>query len=792
MSSIKKMLLLLISTLISNSLFAAQTNKASLKDTVLIADYVERARDFYDNFETDSSSYYAIKALSLSKQLFYNEALQTNEKDFYSVKALIVDSYITYSLSIAETDKYASKDTLVVALDLLSDEDQLEKGLIYRELGYSYAEIGQMDDYLTYSLKALAAFKAVNNQYNEAIQLRILGSLYSEIGKYGVALEYYIESLKMGRELEDNSLIVESLLGMGIVYANIENWQEAIDVQMQALEIFQLTNEAQDIARIYNDMGVTYSTSGLKDSALVQHNKALELRLETTDSFGIFNSYAYIADLLADKGDITKAIEYYDLALNYTDDFNYQTVINDAYLIQGELLLKASEVEKAKQNFEYVLVKSETVNDINAQSRAYVNLATIAEAQGNYNKAKDLLKRAEQIVPEAYLQYQSELFLDISKLYFKLGDYKKAYSNNIIYSAIKDSLVEDENRSQIAKMTNVLEFENQLALKRESNEKMLAIKQAEIDRSNFTRNIFLVGMIFAVILVAIILIRFIEKKKLNDKLNETLNNLKATQKQLIQSEKMASLGELTAGIAHEIQNPLNFVNNFAEVSNEMVDEINEELAEGNLEEVKELLSDIRQNLGKINHHGKRADSIIKGMLQHSRGSSGKMEPTELNNFVREYVNLSYHGMRAGKKPINVEIAYDFDKQINTFPLISEDFSRVLVNLCNNAFDAMWEKGEIGNGKREIGKEKYIPRLSVRTRKNAESIFIEVEDNGTGIPDEIKDKILQPFFTTKKGTEGTGLGLSITNDIIKAHSGQLQITSSPGNGSTFIIQLASKA
>jgi signal transduction histidine kinase len=724
--------------------------------------------------------------------LFYAEEIRANETDFSAIKALTVDSYITYSLAISETDKYASKDTLLVALDLLSDEDLLEKGLIYQELGYSYAEIGQMDNYLKFSLKALAAFKTVNDQYNEAIQLRILGSFYNEIGKYGEALEYYIESLKMGRDLEDNSLIVESLLGMGFVYANVEDWEEAINVQMQALEIFQLTNEAREIARIYNDMGVTYNTAGFKDSALVQHYKALELRLETTDSFGIFNSYAYIADLLADKGDITKAIEYYDLALNYTDDFNYQTVINDAYLIQGELFLKASEVEKAKQNFELVLDKSAVVNDINAQSRAYVNLAIIAEAQGNYIKARDLLKRAEQIGPKAYLQYQSELFLEISNLYFKLGDYKKAYSNNIIYSAIKDSLVEDANRSQIAMMTNVLEFENQIALKRESNEKMLAIKQAEVDRSNFTRNIFLAGMIFAVVLVGIILIRFIEKKKLSDKLNKTLSNLKATQKQLIQSEKMASLGELTAGIAHEIQNPLNFVNNFAEVSNEMVDEINEELAEGNLEEVKELLSDIRQNLGKINHHGKRADSIIKGMLQHSRGSSGKMEPTELNNFVREYVNLSYHGMRAGKKPINVEIAYDFDKQINTFPLISEDFSRVLVNLCNNAFDAMWdkEKGEKGNGKGEIGKgEKYLPKLIVRTRKSADKILIEIEDNGPGIPDDIKDKILQPFFTTKKGTEGTGLGLSISNDIIKAHGGELIIDSELQKGTLFTIKLS---
>jgi C4-dicarboxylate-specific signal transduction histidine kinase len=177
-------------------------------------------------------------------------------------------------------------------------------------------------------------------------------------------------------------------------------------------------------------------------------------------------------------------------------------------------------------------------------------------------------------------------------------------------------------------------------------------------------------MIFAIILVAITLVRFFEKKKLNDKLNVTLDNLRSTQKQLIQSEKMASLGELTAGIAHEIQNPLNFVNNFAEVSEEILDEIAEELAAGNTEDVVQLLSDIRQNLSKINHHGRRADSIIKGMLQHSRGSSGKMEEVDFNSFIQEFVNLSFHGMRAGKSPINVDIVFDLDNHINKVPLIS--------------------------------------------------------------------------------------------------------------------------
>jgi len=263
------------------------------------------------------------------------------------------------------------------------------------------------------------------------------------------------------------------------------------------------------------------------------------------------------------------------------------------------------------------------------------------------------------------------------------------------------------------------------------------------------------------------------------KAEKALKELKAAQSQLIQSEKMASLGELTAGIAHEIKNPLNFVNNFSEVSVELIDEALEELElvktrhssspdNESLEEITAILNDVKGNLTKVHEHGTRADGIVKSMLQHSRGGSGKMEPTNLNALVKEYVNLAFHGMRAGKNPINAEIDLQLNPKIKTVPMIGEDFSRVVLNLCNNAFDAMRPTAD-----------KRPPKLSVRTKLDSKSIHIEVEDNGSGIPNEIKDKILQPFFTTKKGTDGTGLGLSITNDIIKAHGGQLDIQSQPG-------------
>ncbi|WP_373395737.1 ATP-binding protein [Algoriphagus halophilus] len=268
-----------------------------------------------------------------------------------------------------------------------------------------------------------------------------------------------------------------------------------------------------------------------------------------------------------------------------------------------------------------------------------------------------------------------------------------------------------------------------------------------------------------------------------------MNELKAAQEQLIQQEKLASLGQLTAGIAHEIKNPLNFVNNFSDLSRELIEEVFEELENledsDSKEEIIAILNDVKSNLLKVHEHSTRADSIVKSMLQHSRASDGKREDKAFNALVREFVNLSFHGMRAGKAPINVDIEFKLDPEVGEVSLISEDFSRVILNLCNNGFDAMREKLKM------VGAKDYLPKLTVTTGLLKDKIHFSISDNGPGIPKEIKDKILQPFFTTKKGTEGTGLGLSITHDIIKAHGGELQVETNEQVGSEFIIHLPLK-
>ncbi|GMQ25331.1 hypothetical protein Aoki45_20130 [Algoriphagus sp. oki45] len=270
-----------------------------------------------------------------------------------------------------------------------------------------------------------------------------------------------------------------------------------------------------------------------------------------------------------------------------------------------------------------------------------------------------------------------------------------------------------------------------------------------------------------------------------NELQEALDHLRSTQEQLVQQEKLASLGQLTAGIAHEIKNPLNFINNFSELSEDFLIEMEEELdktpdsAEKSL--IQELLVDVKSNLKKIRHHGMRADSIVKSMLMHSRGEKGEVKETDLNELIREYSNLAFHGMRANKNPINVDVQLELDEKITAVKINAEDFSRVILNLAKNAFDAMRDKINMANSE-------YKAKLVIRTKDLKNSLLIEVEDNGPGVPEEIREKLLMPFFTTKKGTEGTGLGLSITHDIVKSHGGKLEIESEVNQFTRFKILL----
>jgi len=310
----------------------------------------------------------------------------------------------------------------------------------------------------------------------------------------------------------------------------------------------------------------------------------------------------------------------------------------------------------------------------------------------------------------------------------------------------------------------------------DKNQSMIQFKLERIEKDRNTLSIMLQESI-----------EDLQKKSLviedaNKALTQTLEELKTTQVQLIQSEKMASLGELTAGIAHEIQNPLNFVNNFSEVSNELLDEMTEQLEKGNANEAKAIANEVKMSLEKINLHGKRADGIVKSMLQHSRTSNNKKEPTDINVLADEYLRLAYHGLRAKDKSFNAALKTDYDENIGLLKVISQDIGRVILNLITNAFYAVMEK-------KKLHTQDYEPTVTVSTKKIDNKIIVEVTDNGTGIPQKALDKIFQPFFTTKPTGQGTGLGLSLSYDIVtKGHGGELKVETKEGEYTAFSVIL----
>jgi len=433
--------------------------------------------------------------------------------------------------------------------------------------------------------------------------------------------------------------------------------------------------------------------------------------------------------------------------------------------------------EKATQYFRESISYSLTDYAPANLSDNYNGLAKLFRKSGNNDSsivyARKALASARQV---SYLKGAMTASTLLSEWYEEV-DNAESFRYYKIAMAAKDSLF---NAEKVKQVQNLGFLEQQ---------RLQAIEDARTEFRNKIRLYGLLSLLAAILVIAVLLFRNNRnKQKANKVLNEqkaelqkALTDLRTTQAQLVQSEKMASLGELTAGIAHEIQNPLNFVNNFSDLNSELVSEMKEEIARGNLDQVKLIAESIDENEKKISEHGKRADTIVKGMLQHSRSSTGQKEPTDINALCDEYLRLAFHGMRAKDKTFNADTKTDFDTTIGKINTVPQEIGRVVLNILNNAFYSVNEKKK----KNESG---YEPRVEVITRKEDHGIQIEVRDNGMGIPEKVKDKVFQPFFTTKPTGQGTGLGLSLSYDIVKAQGGDIRIETRENQYTHFLVSL----
>ena len=625
---------------------------------------------------------------------------------------------------------------------------------------YYYQELNR-DSALFYAEQQLQIGKRNHNKIAEGIGSVSKAYQLMGLGNYGDALKCLQTAFKIAEDMRNNNyerwdyfltpfsgnnrllLLAYSHHMYALLMLATGNLEQQIYHFRIAGNIGKEISYAPRIQLANLNLGQSYLDANKLDSALYYEKEAERIALETTDSslrLGLVylgTVQMHLGDIYKARGDDIKAKAYYYKSLQTTSENN-----NFTALCRVCLRLSRYYIEKTSKD-----------------SALYFSLKAI-EILKSLGKVTGLETNLGNGYENVYLSYKLN------------NQFDSAFKYQGLALIAKDSFAKDriKNLSEFQNLT----YSEQLRLQNLEKEKVIY--------QNKIRTYFLLAGIGVLLLLAIIFYRNNRQKhKAKIKIEQAYDNLKAAQHQLIQSEKMASLGELTAGIAHEIQNPLNFVNNFSDVNTELVDELKTELATGNTQSATEIADNIKDNEQKINHHGKRADAIVKGMLQHSRTSSGQKEPTDINALADEYLRLAYHGLKAKDRSFNATMKTEFDESIGKINIIPQDIGRVVLNLINNAFYAVDEK-------RKQNLNGYEPSVSVNTRKEKGKIEIKVKDNGNGIPQKVLDKIFQPFFTTKPTGQGTGLGLSLSYDIVKAHGGELKVETKEREGSAFIIQL----
>jgi signal transduction histidine kinase len=652
----------------------------------------------------------------------------------------------------------------------LGEQIGYETGLAkaHNAKGRAFAQQGELQNAILSFQEALKFFHETNNKTGEANVLSNLGSIYYMLGNSRKALELHFQSLKLSEELGNKLRIGTSMNNIGTVYLkNSKTIKEALSFFKKSLAVFEEINEQQGMATASMNIGEVYFLEATYDSAIYFHEKALKLSEGTIDATFPLTQ---LGEINAAIGNFQKAYSFHRSAIQLS--------------------------EKLDAKFEL--------------TQSLIGLAKTQIKQKTFESALTTLERAKLLALEVEAKNELlDIYQNLAETQALTGNYKAAYENEINSKIVKEEIA----KSSTEQMIQQLQFDYELNKKEaeiELLQKDTELKNAAVFNQRLIIFATISGLLIFILISIYLFRNNLSKQKANqilqeqkeeiiaqrEKVEEALDQLKSTQAQLIQSEKMASLGELTAGIAHEIKNPLNFVKNFSEVSIELLDEMKEELAEGNLLTVKEITEDIKINLEKINQHGKRADSIVQGMLEHSRSSVGEKVETDINTLVDEFLRLSYHGIKAKNKDFNAKFTSDFVPDLPPIEVVSQDIGRVILNLINNAFYAV-------NERTKKGENSYIPAVAVSTSiaqienkseigrgstSIQKSVKITVEDNGTGIPDSIKEKIFQPFFTTKPTGQGTGLGLSLAYDIVKAHGGFIDVTSEENVGTSFSVFL----
>ena len=666
---------------------------------------------------------------------------------------LILFSILSVGVAIGQDQNRVKLDSIRQAILLKQPDSSRINSLIL--LSDEYKNIN-MDSSLIYANRALEKSKKLGWLQGEFRSVFTVGNLHRRRGKFEWALTSFNSLLNSGLEHSDSIAIANAYSGLATTYLNMNANDKALKNINLAIPIYERLQVLDRLPICYNIMGNVLNSQKKYNDAILWYQKTLAAALRVNNKTIIAYTYSNSGIVYNELKQYSKALENMFLALKMEketgDTYGVATEyasIGDVFL---QLYLNSSDEKTGVRSF--------------LDSAIFYTLLSIK-----------LCKKIDDQPDLVNVTFK------LSNLYNLKKEYKKALELYKEARILEDSIFSREKQNQI----------QEVELKQEARlqEKEIEIRNLQILKEK-REKIFLISVLVLLGIAIAAVFKTLQKQK---RINRTL---KETQQQLIQQEKLASLGELTAGIAHEIQNPLNFVNNFSEVSSELLDEMNIELEKGEIEEAKAIAADVKQNLEKIHHHGKRADAIVKGMLQHSRSSSGQKEPTDINALCDEYLRLCYHGLRAKDKSFNASMKTDFDPNIPKINVIPQDIGRVILNLLTNAFYAVNERHRSTKGPTGFQNlsalNAYEPTVTITTRYSILSSGegrgeVIISDNGNGIPQKVIDKIFQPFFTTKPTGQGTGLGLSLSYDIVtKGHGGELKVETKEGEGTIFIIVL----
>lgn len=699
-----------------------------------------------------------------------------------------------------------SLEALKVELKKLTEKPGYEKDTSYlnlaNELGFMLAETNP-DSAFVFLDRQIAYCNSANYKRGEAEALKIYGNALQNKGDFKASIRYYDDALSIARELPDEKLVPGILNNIGLVYYNLGNYAEALSNFYEAIKGAEQVSNSNVKAAALNNIASIYFEQEKLEEAKEKYREMLAIYTQMGNQGRMILAYNNIGDVELKQKKPLEALE--NLKKGHASALALQSpeFIEMTSRTLADIYSALDSLDKAETFYRQSITMSKDNGYGVPYSHSLIGLASLFYKKGDRKNALSYalegLKQAETMGQTRQMRDANEL---LARVYEEEGDFAEALSSYKLFKLYNDRI----NDSQGQRIAATLESEYEFSKKTLEYEKS-TLRQQWLIYSAFAVMIFI---------LVILLIVYRNRNKLNtayhtlqektlelgnknEKLEHTLAQLKSTQQQLIQAEKMASLGELTAGIAHEIQNPLNLVNNFSEVSVELVDEIqgmrsksqalkqNSGTALSQDEELEnEILQDIKVNLSKITQHGKRAGAIVKGMMEHSKGGTGKKEETDLNALADEFLRLSYQSFLAKNKTFQVQLKTQFTSDLPRVSVIPQDIGKVLINLYSNAFYAC---GLLGHAEHSQGpvvtvSTSYYPAQGGQRGK----IKISVHDNGPGIPDSIKDKIFQPFFTTKPAGQGTGLGLSLSYDIINAHGGELKVESALGEGTTFSIEL----